>query len=42
MNDNAEFAIKRAMEDDPKLRVTMPNHTNDSLVESVYSLYNSK
>ncbi|NNC82755.1 MAG: urocanate hydratase [Flavobacteriales bacterium] len=30
-NDEALFAIKRAMEQEPKLRVTLPNLVNDSL-----------
>ena len=36
-NDGAIFAIKRAMEDNPKLRVTLPSIADDTLIDSVYS-----
>lgn len=32
-NENAEETIKRAMEEDPKLRVTLPNHSDLSVLE---------
>ena len=32
-NDEAVFAIKRAMENNPQLRVTLPNFVNDDLFE---------
>lgn len=31
-NDEAIFAIKRAMQDEPRLQVTLPNLVNDSLI----------
>ncbi len=34
-NDNAEFAIKRAMEAEPKLKVTVPCHADESLLASL-------
>ena len=36
-NDGAIFAIKRAMEDNPKLKVTIPYIADDTLIDSVYS-----
>ena len=36
-NDGAIFAIKRAMEDNPKLKVTIPSIADDTLIDSVYS-----
>ena len=36
-NDGAIFAIKRAMGDNPKLKVTLPNLANDTLIDSIYS-----
>ena len=33
-NSGAEFAIKRAMEKDERLVVTMPNHVKDTLLDS--------
>jgi len=36
-NDGAIFAIKRAMSDNPKLKVTLPSIANDTLIDSVYS-----
>ena len=35
-NENAMFAIKRAMEVEPKLRVTIPNEVDDILIENLY------
>ncbi|HPE58239.1 MAG TPA: urocanate hydratase [Bacteroidales bacterium] len=35
-NDGAIFAIKRAMEMEPKLTVTVPNIADDSLIESLF------
>ena len=35
-NDGAIFAIKRAMENNPQLKVTLPNLTNEDLINSVY------
>ena len=34
-NDEAIFAIKRAMAEEPKLKVTLPNMVNDDLLNSV-------
>ena len=34
-NKEAEFAIKRAMEEEPKLRVTLPNRVDDNLIEQI-------
>eukprot|EP01132_Coremiostelium_polycephalum_P010150 gene10150-12454_t len=34
-NDNAETTIKRAMEADPLLKVTIPNHTSDELLKTL-------
>ncbi len=41
-NDEAIFAIKRAMESNPTLVVTLPNMVNDSLLENVYQQVLSK
>jgi urocanate hydratase len=35
-NEEAIFAIKRAMEDEPKLRVTLPNRADDDIVEGAF------
>ena len=35
-NDGAIFAIKRAMENNPRLRVTLPNTADDELIDSIY------
>ena len=35
-NDGAIFAIKRAMDNNPMLRVTLPNIASDELVNSIY------
>ena len=34
-NDNAEFAIKRAMEAEPRLVVTVPSHADETLLASL-------
>ena len=34
-NQGAIFAIKRAMEIEPNLKVTLPNHVNDDLLETL-------
>ena len=36
-NDGAIFAIKRAMDENPKLTVTLPTIADDTLIDSVYS-----
>ena len=35
-NEEAVFAIKRAMKFEPLLKVTLPNTTNDELIDSIY------
>jgi len=35
-NDEAVFAIKRAMESEPLLKVTLPNYADDELINSIY------
>ena len=35
-NDGALFAIKRAMETEPGLKVTLPNFADDKLVDDCY------
>ncbi|NJO89660.1 MAG: urocanate hydratase, partial [Chloroflexia bacterium] len=35
-NDEAIFAIKRAMEDNPMLKVTLPNKVDDDLINTIY------
>lgn len=35
-NDEAVFAIKRAMEAEPLLKVTIPNYADDELINSIY------
>ena len=35
-NEEAVFAIKRAMEYEPLLKVTLPNTTDDELIDSIY------
>jgi len=35
-NEEAVFAIKRAMEREPLLKVTLPNTTDDELINSIY------
>jgi urocanate hydratase len=34
-NEGAVFAIKRAMDDEPRLKVTLPNFADDDLIDSV-------
>ncbi|NLN73584.1 MAG: urocanate hydratase [Bacteroidales bacterium] len=34
-NEGAVFAIKRAMENEPKLKVTLPNFADDKLIDSI-------
>jgi len=34
-NEGAVFAIKRAMEDEPRLKVTLPNMADDDLIDSL-------
>ena len=35
-NSGAEFAAKREMDRSPNLKITMPNHANDDLINSLY------
>lgn len=35
-NENAQFAIRRAMEQQPLLQVTLPNPTQDSVIDSLF------
>jgi urocanate hydratase len=35
-NDNAIFAIKRAMEVEPNLKVTIPEFVDDQLVDKLF------
>ncbi|MAK96591.1 MAG: urocanate hydratase [Euryarchaeota archaeon] len=35
-NDGAIYAIKRAMENNPRLQVTLPNTADDELIDSIY------
>jgi urocanate hydratase len=35
-NENAIFAIKRAMEAEPLLKVTLPNLVDEQLLEDLY------
>jgi urocanate hydratase len=35
-NEGAEFAIQRAMDSEPLLRVTLPNHMDDELLDSLF------
>lgn len=35
-NEEAVFAIKRAMENEPLLKVTLPNNADDELINSIY------
>ena len=37
-NDEAIFAIKRAMEAEPKLNVTLPNIVNDTLLDNLFKI----
>jgi urocanate hydratase len=36
-NEGAVFAIKRAMEVNPQLKVTLPNFTSDDLIEEIFN-----
>jgi urocanate hydratase len=36
-NDRAEWAIKRAMEREPLLRVTVPHHAHDDVIDRALS-----
>ena len=35
-NDEAMWTIKRAMDNDPDLRVTMPNIVDESILENIF------
>jgi urocanate hydratase len=35
-NEGAIFAIKRAMEAEPRLKVTLPNIVDDSILENLF------
>lgn len=35
-NDGAIFAIKRAMQNEPRLKVTLPNITNEELIDKIF------
>ncbi|MDO9261473.1 MAG: urocanate hydratase, partial [Flavobacteriaceae bacterium] len=35
-NEGAEFAIKRAMEQEPQLKVTLPNKVDDAILDSLF------
>ncbi|MBS4014290.1 MAG: urocanate hydratase [Bacteroidetes bacterium] len=35
-NNEAVFAIKRAMEEEPKLKVTLPNFVNDNVIDELF------
>jgi len=35
-NEGAEFAIQRAMASEPLLRVTLPHHMDDKLLDSLF------
>ena len=35
-NDGAMFAIRRAMENNPDLKVTLPNLADDQLIDSLF------
>jgi len=37
-NDEAIFAIKRAMEAEPRLKVTLPNIVNDTLLDNLFKI----
>ncbi len=36
-NNEAVFAIKRAMEQEPKLKVTLPNIVDNSILEGLFN-----
>ena len=35
-NQGAEFAIKRAMKHEPRLKITVPNHADDQLIDKLF------
>jgi urocanate hydratase len=35
-NDSALFAIQRAMQENPNLKVTLPNFADDGLIEGLF------
>jgi urocanate hydratase len=35
-NEGAVFAIKRAMQQEPRLKVTLPNFADDGLIDEVF------
>jgi urocanate hydratase len=35
-NDNAEHVIKKAQDENPNLKVTMPNHSDDALIDGLF------
>jgi urocanate hydratase len=37
-NEGAVFAIKRAMEDEPRLKITLPNLADDDLIEGAFGV----
>jgi urocanate hydratase len=41
-NDNAEETIKQAMLEDPKLKVTLPNHTKEFILEKAFQTFTNK
>lgn len=41
-NEGAIFAIKRAMEQEPRLKVTIPNFVDEDVLENAFSAINSK
>lgn len=41
-NENALITIKKAMEEDPKLKVTLPNHTEQSTINLALSAFHQK
>ena len=40
-NEGAVFAIKRAMEMEPALKVTVPENVEDSIIEGIFSAVKS-
>ena len=40
-NENAEETIKRAMEQDPKLKITLPFHTQNTTLENAFKQFQS-
>jgi urocanate hydratase len=35
-NEGAEFAIKRAMEQEPRLKITVPKHADDQIIDKLF------